>query len=50
MAIIGDDEVENKAISIRARNGNQKNGILVEIFLDKIKSEIDSRSKALELA
>ena len=50
MAIIGDDEVKNKAISIRARNGNQKNGILVETFLEKIKYEIDSRSKTLELA
>lgn len=50
MAIIGDDEVKNKAISIRARNGNQKNGLLVETFLDKIKSESDSRSKTLELA
>ena len=50
MAIIGDDEVKNKTISIRARNGNQKNGILVETFLEKIKYEIDSRSKTLELA
>jgi threonyl-tRNA synthetase len=50
MAIIGDDEVKNNTISIRARNGNQKNGLLVETFLDKIKSESDSRSKTLELA
>ena len=45
-----DDEVKNNTIFIRARNGNQMNGLLVETFLDKIKSEIDSRSKTLELA
>ena len=50
MAIIGDDEVKNNTISIRARNGNQENGILVEKFLGKIKAEITSRSKTLEIA
>jgi threonyl-tRNA synthetase len=50
MAIVGDDEVNNNTISIRARNGNQKNDIELNIFLDKIKSEINSRSKTLELA
>ena len=50
MAIIGDDEVKNNTISIRARNGNQENGILVEKFLGKIKGEITSRSKTLEIA
>ena len=50
MAIIGDDEVKNNTISIRARNGNQKNGVLLEKFLKEIKSESISRSKTLELA
>ena len=50
MAIVGDDEIKNNSISIRARNGNQKNDIELNIFLDKIKSEIESRSKTLELA
>ena len=50
MAIIGDDEVKNKTISIRARNGNQKNGVLLEKFLKEIKSESFSRSKTLKLA
>ena len=50
MAIIGDDEVKNNTISIRARNGNQKNGVLLEKFLKEIKSESFSRSKTLELA
>ena len=50
MAIIGDDEVKNNTISIRSRNGNQENGILLEEFLEKINTEITSRSKTLEIA
>jgi len=50
MAIIGDDEIKNNTISIRARNGNQKNGVLLEKFLKEINSENSSRSKTLKLA
>ena len=50
MAIIGDDEVKNNTISIRSRNGNQENGLLLEEFLEKINTEITSRSKTLEIA
>jgi len=50
MGIIGDDEVKNNTISIRARNGNQKNGVLLETFFEKINTENNSRSKTLELA
>ena len=49
MAIIGDDEVENKTVSIRARNGEQKNNIPVKDFIIKINKEDKSRSKELEL-
>ena len=49
MIIIGEDEIENETISIRARNGEQKNNIPVKEFITKITNEDKSRSKELEL-
>ena len=49
MAIIGDDEIQNHTISIRARDGEQKNGMPIKAFIDKIVSENTSRSKNLDL-
>ena len=49
MVIIGDDEIKNNTISIRARDGEQKNGMPTEAFIDKIVSEKTSRSKNLDL-
>ena len=49
MAIIGDEESKNKTVSIRGRNGKQRNGIPVEEFLEKLILENTSRSKELNL-
>ena len=50
MLIIGDSEIENRTVSVRARNGNQENGIKVEEFLKAIKNENYSRIKELKIA
>jgi len=47
MAIIGDDEVANLTISVRARNGTQKNGIPLEEFIRDIEREINNRDTIL---
>ncbi len=49
MIIIGDDEIENNTVSIRARNGDQKNNISVKEFIAKITKENKTRNKELEL-
>jgi threonyl-tRNA synthetase len=49
MAIIGDEESKNKTVSIRGRNGKQRNGIPVEEFLEKLILENTTRSKELNL-
>ena len=49
MIIIGDEESQNNTVSIRARDGNQKNGIPVEEFITNLASENSSRKKKLEL-
>ena len=49
MIIIGDEESQNNTVSIRARDGNQKNGIPVEEFINNLASENSSRKKKLEL-
>ena len=49
MIIIGDDEIENNTVSIRARNGDQKNNISVKEFITKITKENKTRNKELEL-
>ena len=47
MAIIGDDETANLTISVRARNGTQKNGIPLEEFIRDIEKEITNRDTIL---
>ena len=47
MLIIGEDEVENGTVSIRARNGDQRNGVLLEDFIEGIVEEIKSRSSSM---
>jgi threonyl-tRNA synthetase len=47
MAIIGDDEVKNKTISVRTRKGAQKNGIPLEEFIEAIGREINNRDTIL---
>lgn len=49
MIIIGDEESQKNTVSIRARDGNQKNGIPVEEFITNLASENSSRKKRLEL-
>ena len=43
MLIIGDDEVSNNSVSIRARNGDQKAGVNFEEFLSELLNEIDTK-------
>jgi len=47
MAIIGDDEVKNKTVSIRTRKGAQKNGIPLDEFIEAIGREINNRDTTL---
>ena len=49
MVILGDDEVKDGAVSIRARNGNQRNGVPLEEFVADIFAEISNRSKHLSI-
>jgi len=49
MLIIGEDEVENGTVSIRARNGDQRNGVLLEDFIEGIVEEIKSRSPSMDM-
>ena len=43
MLILGDDEVENNSVSIRARNGDQRAGVDFETFLSELVEEIESK-------
>ena len=47
MAIIGDDEVKNKSVSVRTRKGEQKNGIPLDEFIKAIVREINNRETIL---
>ena len=49
MVILGDDEGKDGAVSIRARNGNQRNGVPLEEFVADIFAEISNRSKHLSI-
>ena len=49
MAIIGDEESENMAISVRARNGLQRNGIPLDEFVQEIEKEINTRKTTLDI-
>jgi threonyl-tRNA synthetase len=49
MLILGDDEVENNSVSIRARNGDQRAGVAFETFLSELNEEIESKSPSPSL-
>ena len=47
MLILGDDEANNGTVSVRARNGEQRNGVPLEEFVADIFAEISNREKTL---
>jgi len=49
MVILGDDEVKDRAVSIRSRSGNQRNGVPLEEFVADIFAEISNRSGHLSI-
>ena len=49
MLILGDDEMQNKTVSIRDRGGGQKNSVDLNGFISDIFAEISNRSKVLSL-
>lgn len=49
MLILGDDETENKTVSIRARNGDQRAGVEFDLFLDELLSEINTKKASPSL-
>ncbi len=49
MAIIGDEEVKTRTVSIRARDGKQRNDIPLNDFIADIFAEITNRSKSLDI-
>ena len=46
MVIIGPKDIETNTISVRLRDGRQFNGLSVNEFLAKIKTEIDEKRTA----
>ena len=49
MLIIGDGETADGTVSIRARNGDQRNGVPLEDFIVGVTEEINNRSSKLSL-
>ena len=49
MLIIGDGEAADGTVSIRARNGDQRNGVPLEEFIVGVTEEINNRSSKLSL-
>lgn len=49
MLIIGDDEVANDTVSIRARNGDQTQGTPTDDFIQALQAEINSKTPAPSL-
>jgi len=49
MVIIGDDEQKARTVSIRARDGRQKNDVSLNDFIADIFAEITNRSKTLDI-
>ena len=45
--IIGDEESANGTVSIRGRNNNQRNGVVLDEFVAEIFAEITNRSTEL---
>ena len=48
-SVFGDDEVKDRAVSIRSRSGNQRNGVPLEEFVADIFAEISNRSGHLSI-
>jgi threonyl-tRNA synthetase len=44
MAIIGDKEMETQTISLRLPSGENKQGISLEVFVETLQKEINTRS------
>lgn len=44
MLVIGDNEQENKLVSVRGRKNYQENNITLEKFIEKIKKEIEEKT------
>ena len=49
MLILGEDEATNRTVSIRARNGDQSNGVGLDDFVAGIFAEITNRERDLSL-
>ena len=49
MLILGEDEAANQTVSIRARNGDQCNGVPLDQFVSDLFAEITNRERALGL-
>ena len=49
MLILGEDEAANQTVSIRARNGDQCNGIPLDQFVSDLFAEITNRERTLGL-
>ncbi|MEK9909227.1 MAG: His/Gly/Thr/Pro-type tRNA ligase C-terminal domain-containing protein, partial [Candidatus Thalassarchaeaceae archaeon] len=49
MLILGEDEAANQTVSIRARNGDQCNGVSLEQFVSDLFAEITNRERELGL-
>jgi len=47
--ILGEDEAANRTVSIRARNGDQCNGVLLDQFVSDLFAEITNRERTLSL-
>ena len=43
MLILGDDEADNNTVSIRARNGDQRAGVDLDMFLEELLGEIENK-------
>lgn len=43
MVVIGDNEVENKTVSVRLKSGQNINGLSLDVFADKLMTEIRER-------
>ena len=49
MLILGEDEAANQTVSIRARNGDQCNGVPLDQFVSDLFAEITNRERELGL-
>jgi threonyl-tRNA synthetase len=49
MVILGDEEAQDRKVSIRSRGGDQRNGVPLEEFVADIFAEISNRSKQLSI-